>query len=110
VFIEWNGRNLEAAIPEVNEADLRPYERELGTPQENARARAAHARAVVTPDGWKFTWDEFGEHELYHLAEDPYEMRNLAHEAGARGTMRELAERITHWQECTGDSVALPSV
>jgi len=110
VFIEWNGRNLGAPIPEVNEADLRPYERELGTPQEIARARAAHARAVVTPDGWKFTWDEFGEHELYRLAEDPYETRNLAHETGARDTMRELAGRIKRWQKRTGDTVTLPSI
>ncbi|HDS74929.1 MAG TPA: hypothetical protein ENN56_05230 [Firmicutes bacterium] len=107
VFIEWNGRNLGARVPEVKEADLRPYERELGTPQEIARTRAAHQRTVVTPDGWKFSWDEFGEHELYHLSEDPYETQNLAHDTAARGTMRELAERIKNWQKRTGDTVTL---
>ena len=61
-------------------------------------------RAIVTPDGWKYHHSTLGQHELYHLHEDPYEMRNLATDGGYRALMRDLAERIRHWQERTGDN------
>jgi len=47
-----------------------------------------------------------GEHELYHLAQDPYETRNLAGQAEMKPWMAELAERIRRWQKQTRDSLA----
>ena len=66
-------------------------------------------RTVVTADGWKLNDSPLGEHELYHLAEDPYERRNLAHDPAQRARFEELAARIRAWQVRTQDEVELGS-
>jgi arylsulfatase A-like enzyme len=43
-----------------------------------------------------------GEHELYDLARDPWELRNLDHDAGYDGVERELARRLHRLQHCRG--------
>ena len=49
-------------------------------------------------------FEKLGEHELYHLAEDPYETRNLASQAEMQPKLVGLAERIRRWQARTGDT------
>jgi hypothetical protein len=78
--------------------------RELGSPDEIAAAITDPVRTVVTADGWKLNLSPLGEHELYHLAEDPYETRNLASQAEMQPKMVGLAERIRRWQARTGDT------
>jgi len=58
-------------------------------------------RTVVTAEGWKLNYSPLGEHELYHLAEDPYETRNLARDPAMRGRFKEMVARIRAWQERT---------
>ncbi len=113
VFIEWthaakwdrlDARGQPAA------ANLPPYAAEVG-PVERVRASCADdIRTVVTPDGWKLNWSRIGEHELYHLAEDPLESRNLARDPSERGRIGDLVARIRAWQERAGDPLNLPDV
>ena len=46
--------------------------------------------------------------ELYDLAADPHEVRNLAKDPAHDATLMELRERLDHWIEETGDLGALP--
>jgi arylsulfatase A-like enzyme len=105
VFIEWNGHNngFGDAIGSVSVPEPML---ELGSPDEIVAAITDPVRTVVTAEGWKLNLSPLGEHELYSLAQDPYEMHNLACRAETRPKMRELAERIRSWQERTGDCLA----
>jgi arylsulfatase A-like enzyme len=64
-------------------------------------------RTIVTPDGWKMALSEVGEHELYHLAEDPRESTNLYFKGGHDAKIAELKAKIADWQVCTGDQAAV---
>lgn len=55
-------------------------------------------RTVVTPDGWKFTFSQLGQHELYNLRGDPYETNNLAFEPEMQAKVAELVDKIHAWQ------------
>jgi arylsulfatase len=105
VFIEWNGHNNgfgdvigSVSVPEAM--------RELAPGDEIVAAITDPVRTVITPDGWKLNHSPLGEHELYHLDEDPYETVNLATRANMRPRMQELSARIRRWQERTGDDIA----
>jgi hypothetical protein len=50
-----------------------------------------------------------GEHRLYDLTNDPYEMRNLFGDAAHADRAHELLARLKDWQRRTGDSVKLPA-
>ncbi len=41
---------------------------------------------------------------LYDLERDPYEMRNLADDRGARAIVRDMERRLAGWMSLTGDS------
>ena len=60
-------------------------------------------RTVLTPEGWKLNWSPRGEHELYHLGEDPFETRNLVHAHEYGGVVQGLTAEIRDWQERTGE-------
>lgn len=65
-------------------------------------------RGVVTEDGWKYVCLEHCEWMLFHVAEDPYELVNYAHEQLYLAKRRELYDLLKNWVEKTGDSFALP--
>jgi len=67
-------------------------------------------RTIVTPDGWKFNWSAFGQHELYNLNEDPIESTNLVRRGEHRPLIRKLVKRIRAWQARTRDVVELPAL
>jgi N-sulfoglucosamine sulfohydrolase len=48
------------------------------------------------------------EEELYDLAADPYEVKNLATDPGHEKTLKELRARLDHWIEESGDRGAVP--
>jgi len=83
VFIEWspNGKSDEADHP---------------------------VRTIITPEGWKFNWSAFGQHELYNLNEDPFESINLVRRGEHRPLIEKLMKRIKAWQTRTHDIVELP--
>ena len=110
VFIEWNGSNASGAgrVLSKNPDELPEPFASVGTREELAASSSAPTRGIVTPDGWKFNWNAYGEHELYNLDEDPGETTNLAVRQDQRPRMRGLAERIQRWQDRVDDSVELP--
>lgn len=50
-------------------------------------------RSVSTRE-WKYVYNGFDDDELYHLAEDPHEMRNLAGDPRYDGVKREMVRRM----------------
>jgi len=66
-------------------------------------------RQVLTRD-WKYVYNGCDWDELYHLAEDPHEMRNLAprpdrtSDSGTHEVVRELCERMWRLAEAAGDA------
>ena len=58
---------------------------------------------VLWDGDWKFVFNGFDFDELYNLADDPYEMRNLAEEAEQRPRIQKMMSRMWEiWRE-TGD-------
>ncbi|HZT33463.1 MAG TPA: sulfatase [Bryobacteraceae bacterium] len=65
-----------------------------------------------TEDGWRgvrtarYMYARFESKPwvLFDLEKDPYEMRNLVDEPGARGLVAEMERRLAGWIERTGDS------
>jgi len=77
--------------------------------KETKRILALPWRCVVSADGWKMNLNPEDNTELYDLNTDPYEEINLFKDPGQRSRIRDLTERIRHWQERTEDMVSLPA-
>ena len=95
VFMEWNGT---AADPEPDEFP------DLVSPEQISAIQGKRVRTVLTGDGWKFNWNETGEHELYFLKDDPGELTNLYSDEKHTAVVADLKERIRKWQDRTGDT------
>ena len=97
-FIEWVGphgkatRRFEAETREASDLLYAPW------------------RTVVSAEGWKLNLSPVDRCELYDLNTDPHEQENLFDDPHERARRRDLADRIRHWQERTGDPVTLPTV
>lgn len=51
----------------------------------------------MTTAQWKYNYYFSDIDELYNLADDPYEMPNLAQDPGYRNILFELRERLREW-------------
>lgn len=58
--------------------------------------RFAYQQRVLWRDQWKYVFNTFDEDELYDLAADPHELRNLAGELDSRPLLERMAGRM--WQ------------
>ncbi len=96
VFIEWTGEEGEQRWFTVN--------RDPAVAERIKQVYGATVRTVVTPDGWKLSLQSAGEHELYHLREDPSERVNLYGDERYGEKASELTEKIRRWQAETGDA------
>lgn len=67
-------------------------------------------RGIVTRDGWKYVALEGQPWLLFHLATDPYEQANLAHNPRYAADRRRLQEKLIAWLDRTGDAFALPAL
>ena len=67
-------------------------------------------RGVVTRDGWKYVVLEGQPWLMFNLAEDPYELVNLAHNTACRVERKRLQDRLAGWIDETGDVFALPEL
>jgi arylsulfatase A-like enzyme len=65
-------------------------------------------RGLVTKDGWKYVCFEGISWMMCHLAEDPYEQVNLAHNSKYRAERGKLLSRLRQWVADTGDKFPLP--
>ena len=101
VFFEWSGARDGLG------ADGHHYEAAVAD-------RAGAPQRTIRRGPWKLTVDAAGEHELYDLASDPQETRNLlwgerlAQHPGAQDAVDNLWARMRAWQERTADQLTLP--
>jgi arylsulfatase A-like enzyme len=65
--------------------------------------RFAYQQRVVWQGNWKYVFNTFDEDELYDLAADPHEMRNLAAEHGYQPVLERMAARMWQIIRDTGD-------
>jgi len=100
VFIEWNQREPkpDRVLPDYVVAEAR-------TRSEALAAYGDQTRALVTPDGWRYSHSASGDHALYNLAEDPEERRNLAALPEHAALIEDLRSRIAAWQTGTTDTL-----
>jgi len=107
VFMVWHQDdghdNSNRADPEI------PGLLELGPIEELRRHLLSESRCIVTTDGFKLIRSETGEGELYNLADDSCELRNLAPDPACAGLHDDLLSRLTAWQASVGDKLDLGS-
>lgn len=65
-------------------------------------------RGIVTKDGWKYVCFENLSWLMFHLAEDPYEQVNMAHNSKYKAERLRLIRRLKEWVGQTGDKFPIP--
>lgn len=117
VFVEWNGATA-FGLHDRNSPTHPDWARPRPEPEAEAiwdemfdrdimRTMTTPVRTVITPDGWKLNYRRSGEHELYDLSTDPYEIENLARSDDHEELIDELYQKIVDWQRRTRDPVYL---
>ncbi len=102
VYIEWNHEKVLTAVP--------PKFAQLPCDQVKLlKSLNSSARAIVYKD-WKYIESSIGEHELYHLSEDPLEMNNLYGNPQYHNMIEELSQRIEQWKLHTKDDFSVKNV
>ncbi|RPI24697.1 MAG: hypothetical protein EHM61_16430 [Acidobacteria bacterium] len=66
-------------------------------------------RGIVTRDGWKYVCFQGVSWLMFNLSEDPYEMRNLAHNSRYRAEREKLIGRLKQWIADTADRFEVPA-
>ena len=117
VFVQWNGATAfgmhdrnSPTYPEWSRPRAEPVAEEIWNElfdRDIMRVMTTPVRTVITPDGWKLNYRRSGEHELYDLADDPYETINLASQGDHVERIDELYQDIVDWQRETRDPVYL---
>jgi choline-sulfatase len=65
--------------------------------------RFAYQQRLLWQGSWKYVFNTFDRDELYDLAADPHEMRNLAGDPGCRPVLEQMAARMWHIIRDTAD-------
>ena len=107
VVIEWQGPNSGAVGEGRNAFRIPERLRGIVRAEDLAASVTDPVRTLLAPDQWKFSVSSLGRHELYNLATDPFETRNLARAPDQRERMAALFADLRRWQQRTGDTVAL---
>ncbi len=105
VIIEWNGANNGMAGGMEDGRALPDWALEMASPDRIARALQDPLRTVVDPSGWKLTVSTIGEHQLFHLGEDPWERYPRYGEPGTEPIVAKLRGALDAWRRKTGDRV-----
>jgi len=116
VFVEWTGGSTPGVATGTYDSpwvSRRPTPEgaeiwaEMGVDRDLIEVCVEPVRTVITPDGWKLNYRLSGEHELYDLNRDPYEIENLAEDEEYADRVNELYDAIVDWQRRTYDTVRL---
>ena len=107
---DYSGRIREEhwhdSVPEAGEPDEAYLSLPIPTGHDHSIDRSY--RGIVTRDGWKYVCLEHQPWLMFHLAEDPYEQVNLAHNALFAPERGRLQALLAEWIERTGDRFTLP--
>src|SRR6266851_782841 len=71
------------------------------------RAVEESTRTVISPDGWKLSLRDKDLNELYNLADDPFETRNLYSDGQCAAIISRYADEIHCWQESVKDTLRI---
>jgi arylsulfatase A-like enzyme len=66
-----------------------------------------HIGRLVVTGRWKYVANRGQLDELYDLEKDPYELRNLAGDAGHAAVVRDMKARLASWRAKSGDTAPL---
>lgn len=84
-----------------------PGRRAAGTPGEAFAEfhgqRFRYTQRVLWRGDWKYVMNGFDQDELYDLASDPHELRNLAADPEHGPVLEDMARRMWRWVKDTGD-------
>ncbi len=110
VCLEWSGPNHGMGSENPDKVDMPEEWLRLASPEKIKGAIRDPLRTIISADGrWKLIVSpKLGQHELYDLAGDPGECRNLFNHPEHRETIADLASRLRAWQEHTHDTEELP--
>ena len=97
VFVQWNAEG----------AKLQKSAHVASSEDERERAARANVRAVITQDGWKLCLSDGDKSQLYNLAADPGETRNLFYLGADRQVIGRLTKQIQSWQADVKDPIRL---
>ncbi|MEM7028930.1 MAG: sulfatase-like hydrolase/transferase [Chloroflexota bacterium] len=64
------------------------------------------SQRMVRTKSWKFIYNPGAEDELYDVASDPGELRNLVDEVGYKHVLRRMKARLVTWLDRTSDTIA----
>ncbi len=99
---------------ESHGASVRPYvegQEDLERPIFSERERGQqHFQRMIRTREWKYCFASNGASQLYNLANDPGETRNVVGEAAAQAARRRLHAALGEWMRATGDQRKLPAV
>ncbi len=107
--IEWNGASNGVGADLTHRIEPPEDVLKLASREAFEAAITDPIRTVYSPDGRrKLSVSPLGDHELYDLAADPGECRNVVRKPETAGVVVDLLARLRRWQERTGDTVNLP--
>ncbi len=109
-----------AGAEPIDVADSRSFVSLLGAPEDDAEWGRGYAeyygnrwrvtQRVVWDGDWKLAVNGFDFDELYNLADDPHEMRNLAGEPAHRAKHEELMRLFWDYARRTGDTTMVSTL
>ncbi len=67
---------------------------------------ALFSQRMVRTRSWKYVYNPGAEDELYDVASDPGELRNLAADLGYRHVLRRMKDRLLVWLQRTRDDIS----
>ncbi len=107
-IVELAGLRPPAGIDALSLAPLLRCERPAGWPQSvycehHGEVWGYHSQRMVRSREWKYVYNPADRDELYDLAGDPAEMRNLVGEPGAAARLAEMKARLLGWNDATAD-------
>ncbi|MBV7330574.1 sulfatase-like hydrolase/transferase [Chloroflexi bacterium TSY] len=65
-----------------------------------------YSQRMVRTKSWKYIYNPASEDELYDVASDPGELRNLANQLGYKHVLRRMKARLVSWLDRTHDTIS----
>ena len=79
--------------------------REYVVTEFNGLANSLITQRTLRCGDWKYGFNNSGEDELYNLAIDPWEMKNIINDSSVEKQLTELMKHLLTWMEETNDPV-----